>query len=261
VADERIVAAWARARAGVGLPPRAGFPFAIRSDVPFGAGLGSSAALGVALVRAAAREAGVALPLDGIAALATGIEDLFHGRSSGLDPAVVAHEAPVLWRSGKGCDVLAWAPVDRDLVVAIAPGSRRTSDAVARVSAFAARFPRRFYRMTDEAATITASAAAALAAGRSPEGESLARNHDLLAELGLSSPAIEEVLAAMIGAGATGGKLSGAGLSGAVIALAPARFGARIAEAARSAGALDAFVAGLAAPVAATGTSPTPGRP
>jgi mevalonate kinase len=64
-----------------------GRPFAVEiaGDLPVGMGLGSSAALAVALLRALAASAGETLRDDAAAARAHEIERLFHGTPSGVD--------------------------------------------------------------------------------------------------------------------------------------------------------------------------------
>lgn len=67
----------------------------IQSQIPVGAGLGSSAAVCVAIARLVlwktGSDLGVWIPL------ATFLEDIFHGKSSGMDVSVIAHAHPVLF--------------------------------------------------------------------------------------------------------------------------------------------------------------------
>jgi mevalonate kinase len=59
-------------------------------------------------------------------------------------------------------------------------------------------------------------------AGRPAElGTLMSRNHALLQEIGVSSPALDALVQAALEAGAWGAKLSGAGLGGTMLALAP----------------------------------------
>lgn len=58
-----IETAWQQARQIVDLPPIPGFPFQLRSSIPQGAGFGSSAALCLSLLQAAADEAQCVLSL------------------------------------------------------------------------------------------------------------------------------------------------------------------------------------------------------
>lgn len=67
----------------------------IQSQIPIGAGLGSSAALSVAVARLAIWKANASE--DQWIPLATHLEDVFHGRSSGMDVNVIAYAQPILY--------------------------------------------------------------------------------------------------------------------------------------------------------------------
>lgn len=83
-----------------GLPHGLGdWEIRVESEIPTRAGLGSSAALSVALVRFAS-EAGAHFPDTFSAALA--LENLFHGRSSGIDVAASLSDGPIRFRRGEG---------------------------------------------------------------------------------------------------------------------------------------------------------------
>lgn len=84
------------------------FHFSVASDIPTSAGLGSSAALSVAIARFL-REQGLR---ESEFALALRMENLFHGKSSGLDIAAVLHEGPILFRRGFAAVTVptAWRP-------------------------------------------------------------------------------------------------------------------------------------------------------
>jgi mevalonate kinase len=67
----------------------------IQSQIPIGAGLGSSAALSVAVARLALWKANASE--DRWIPLATHLEDVFHGRSSGMDVNAIAYAQPILY--------------------------------------------------------------------------------------------------------------------------------------------------------------------
>ena len=75
------------------------FPFEInfKSNSLMGAGLGSSAALSVALIRLLGSRAGRRMTDSQVARLANYLERRFHGNPSGLDTAVVACGTPILF--------------------------------------------------------------------------------------------------------------------------------------------------------------------
>ena len=79
------------------------FPFEInfRSNSLMGAGLGSSAALSVALIRLLSNWVGRQMSDSQVARLANYLELRFHGNPSGLDTAVVACRAPILFQKDR----------------------------------------------------------------------------------------------------------------------------------------------------------------
>lgn len=81
----------------------------VRSEIPIGAGFGSSAAIAVAVVRACLEAAGVAPSLDRIDRIALDVERRQHGLPSGVDSATVARGG-ILWVERRGGD-LALKPV------------------------------------------------------------------------------------------------------------------------------------------------------
>jgi mevalonate kinase len=72
----------------------------ISSDIPIGAGLGSSAALCVAIARLAIWRSGA--DLSRWIPLATHLEDVFHGKSSGMDVNAIAIGKPILFSMVEG---------------------------------------------------------------------------------------------------------------------------------------------------------------
>ncbi len=224
--DDRLEAAWNRAREAAGLAAGRGFPFEVRSTIPRGAGLGSSAALSVELVRAAFAEAGRDVTAAALIRAATEVEAVFHGRSSGLDPAAALLGRPVLREASGDLRPVSWRLESFDLLLALAPGARRTDEAVARSRAFAVGHPDRFAALLEEAAGLVREVATLLSGGTGPGaaarlGARLTRNHAMLVEIGVSTPGLDGLVAAARSAGALGAKLCGAGLGGVVLAAVP----------------------------------------
>jgi len=74
--------------------------------------------------------------------------------------------------------------------------------------------------LLDEIGNVTARAGIALGAGNLREvGELMYRNHELLAGLGVSTPALDDAVDRLRDKGALGAKLTGSGGGGAVVAL------------------------------------------
>lgn len=73
--------------------------FHLYNDIPIGVGMGASAALSVAMARWF--NAQNLLSDDSVSSFAQNLENLFHGKSSGLDIAGVAAEAGIYFQQGK----------------------------------------------------------------------------------------------------------------------------------------------------------------
>jgi len=196
----------------------------VRSELPAGVGLGSSAALAVAVLRALAAAAGRTLARDEELALGRRLEAIFHGQSSGIDPAAAA--------LGGGCfrfvrgepplitPLAAGAPLP--LVVAFGERPRRTGAAVGALRARWEAERTRHERLFDEIAAVVEAGAHAVRAGDlAALGRCFDENQALLAVLGVSAPEVEALARAARRAGALGAKLTGGGAGGAVVALAP----------------------------------------
>lgn len=223
----------------------------VQSDVPMGAGLGSSAALGVGLVRALGALARRPLAAAQAAALAAEIDCVFHGQASGVDVAAVA-SGGVIWFERFGepqCAPIALAQ-PLELVVGSSGEPRSTAGPVARLRARREAQPRIYDATFRLAGELVRAGRDALVRG---DAEALGATMDALQGVlngfGVSTPTLERMIHAARSAGALGAKLTGAGGGGAMIALAPGRT-AEVAAALRAEG-FDAFAATIGRAAAA----------
>jgi mevalonate kinase len=206
--------------AAVGIAPR--FVVRVRSELPLGAGLGSSAALGVALARAVSEHAGRDCPDDRAAELALGFETFFHGAPSGVDPAVCARGGAILFRRGSPPEVSV-VRLSRPIALAIALTGilRGTRSTVLPLSQRRAERPDLYEPMLAFLGDLSRGGAEALVRGDLADlGVRFDAAHGLLVALGVSCPELDGAVAALRRAGALGAKLTGAGGGGAAIGLA-----------------------------------------
>jgi len=199
--------------------PSEGLGVTLRSTLPVGRGMGSSAALAVALVRAWARWQGRSLDLDEIHQAGFQVERVFHGNPSGVDHAVSARGGAVCyWRRPPGPEIRAVPVAPLPLVVL---DTGRAGDTGVQVAGVASRRP----GVDPLLAAIGALALAqlpALAQGDLPSlGAAMRENHRLLQGIGVSTPALDALVALALAHGALGAKLAGAGGGGVVVALVP----------------------------------------
>jgi hydroxymethylglutaryl-CoA reductase len=210
--------AFKRAAELTGLDP-AGIAASAAADLPVGVGLGSSAALSVALVRALAKFAGQSLSDAAVCARAFEIEKIFHGFPSGVDNSVVTYGGLIVFRRGDTVRPLAAArPIP--LVIAIGRAPRETQQAVRGLREQWEASPALYEPLFDEIDHLGGRAERAIAVGDlSTLGVLMNANHRLLQRLGVSTGELDEMVALAREAGALGAKLTGGGGGGAVICL------------------------------------------
>ncbi|MER7578028.1 mevalonate kinase [Streptomyces sp. NPDC126514] len=247
-ADTRLRDALATAAAFFGLDPRR-ITIRTRSQLAIGAGLGSSAALSVALVRALADLCGTASEGTQLLQAATDVEHAFHGRSSGLDIHAVASGGLIWYEPGPNPQASPLAvPEPFDLVVAMS-GQRRSTAAPVRALAPAGGSAAAMARL----GARSRQARTALISGETEAlGRAMNGAHEELIALGVSTPVLDRMVTLARAAGAVGAKLTGAGHGGAVIALAPTHT-RQVLAALRTAG-FDTFL--LRVPTAAVDGAP-----
>lgn len=209
------------------------------------AGLGSSAALAVALLRARDRLLGVRMPARPSRAMleeAIAIENVAHGTSSGLDPAICLWDQPIYFqRAPERPARIRPARIGRPvrLIVGSAGTHGGTRGAVGGIAELNREAPRLVGAMTRALGALSRAGAAALEAGDLIlAGRAMDLAHGLLSGFGLVSERVEHAVRLAREHGALGAKMSGAGgRGGALIALAgDSRRAARIQRALTAAG-------------------------
>ncbi len=196
-------------------------PLLVTAEValPAGAGLGCSAALGVAVIRALDAATGRSATDAEIAERALGWERVFHGNPSGLDNTMAAHGGVACYRRGEPLESL---DVRRPLrlVIGDSDESSSTRTMVESVARQRERDWARFDTNLDAIATLVTNARLALEAGDTHAlGQLMDLNQALLSAWMLSTSALEDMCRAAREAGAAGAKLTGAGGGGCMIAL------------------------------------------
>ena len=206
--------------------PDAGFDITVRSDIPLGAGLGSSAAVVVAGIDAATRALGEPLDRRELAERAYRAEfEVQDGQASRADTFCSTMGGAVRV-AGDDCE-----PIDAPnlpFVVGFDGGAGDTGELVAGVREL--RAEHEFAADTVESIGDLVRTGEALLAEADPEsdpdpallaelGELMDFNHGLLAALGVSARSLDAMVWAARDAGAHGAKLTGAGGGGCIVAL------------------------------------------
>ncbi|WP_435318316.1 mevalonate kinase [Haloarchaeobius sp. TZWSO28] len=206
--------------------PGAGFDVTIESDIPLGAGLGSSAAVVVASIAAATSELGVELDPREVAERAYQVElDVQDGQASRADTFCSAMGGAVRVE-GDDCRTID-AP-DLPFVIGFDGGSGDTGKLVAGVRElreqydFAADTVAAIGDVVREGETLLAESqggATVEDAVLTELGQLMNFDHGLLEALGVSSRSLDDMVWTAREAGAHGAKLTGAGGGGCIVAL------------------------------------------
>ena len=219
----------------------------ITSTIPVASGLGSGAAVSVAIIRALSSFLGQPLPDEHVSALAYEVEKLHHGIPSGIDNTVVTYAKPVYFvktfpspsRRGVGCEVETLhvgAPFT--IVIGDTGLSAPTKETVSDVHKLWEADQPRWEKVFDAVGEIVQEARRAIETGDIPAlGPLMDDNHKLLQEMTVSCPELDRLVEASRKSGALGAKLSGGGRGGNMIALVEAKNAPALAEALISAGA------------------------
>lgn len=220
--------------------PFDGLSIRVEGMIPAGRGLGSSAAVAAAISGALAKSYGVALDGDTAFEFVQAAEREAHGNPSGLDARAVITNTPIFFRAGN-VDRL---PINLDAVFVIGDTgvSAQTRSAVAAVADLLRTEPQRVGAAFALINTHTETAVEDLAAGRAAVlGKRMNSVHEQLRELGVSTSTVDALVEASLTAGAFGAKLTGGGLGGCVLALAPRDRAVGVADALRRNGAVSAW--------------------
>jgi mevalonate kinase len=219
-ANEGLERAVARACELLGFE-RGSFAIDVAGDLPIAMGLGSSAALAVALVRALAASGGEELADAAVARHAHEIERLFHGTPSGVDGTAATYGG-VLWFEAGPPSRHERVALARPLVllVLLSRTPHSTARTVGGLRERAAAAPEVFAPVFAAIGALVRSARGALERGEAKLlGDLMTMNHGLLRALGVSTAELDALVDAALACGALGAKLTGAGGGGAVIAL------------------------------------------
>jgi len=200
-----------------------GLRITIRSEIPIGRGMGSSAALSVSLVRALADLAGRTATLDECRERGMLVERGFHGNPSGVDHTVSAMGGAIHFRNAESTQPPILTSISLPPLRWVVLDSGSSGDTAQMVQKVRSRVPHN-ESILQSIGTITERIAQSLPLGDAKQlGSLLFRNHELLQELGVSTPVLDDLVDFARQNGALGAKLAGAGGGGVVLALVEAQ--------------------------------------
>jgi mevalonate kinase len=190
------------------------------SEIPIAAGLGSGAAISVALIKALSSFLGMTLEAETVSNIAYQTEIYYHGTPSGIDNSVIAHEKPMWYIKGFPFEPIK-ITVPLTFVIADSGIKSETGSVVGDVRQKRDADPVFFNNCFEKIGKITKSGRKALEAGHLEKlGRLMNENHELLKQITVSNDKLDHLVESALKCGALGAKLSGAGRGGNMIALA-----------------------------------------
>ncbi len=221
---------------------KGGIAINISSTIPIASGLGSGAAVSVALIRALAAFFSLSLTNNQINEMVYEAEKIHHGTPSGIDNTVITFNQPVYFIKGQPIETFA---VGKPFTIVIGDTGvpAPTKESVSDVRKLWLRDNNKYENIFDEIGQISLIARRSIQSGK-PEllGELMNENHALLQQLTVSSPELDTLVFAAREAGALGAKLSGGGRGGNMIALAKQAEAKQVAESLIKAGAKNTII-------------------
>jgi mevalonate kinase len=214
----------------------------LTSTIPISSGLGSGAAVSVAIIRALAGYLGRPLPGEIISRITFEIEKIHHGTPSGIDNTVVTYARPVYFVKQEPIEIF---HIAQPLTIVIGDTGIRspTKETVGNVRVAWQAEPKRYQRIFSNIGNIVQQARHAIEGGHLEQlGPLMDKNHVLLQDLDVSSPELDRLVTSARQAGAFGAKLSGGGRGGNMIALVPEAEAENIALTISSNGAVNTII-------------------
>ncbi|MGI9323506.1 MAG: mevalonate kinase [Pseudomonadales bacterium] len=198
------------------------FSIHVRPNIPAAMGLGGSAAIAVAIIKAVSKHFSLDLQQEDINRLAFQCEKAAHGTPSGIDNTIATYGAPIVYQAGEKprLDSLT-IPKELNLVLGVSDRPSLTVDMVSGVRDRWRKNGELYDHLFENFARVAEQGIAALEAGDYRSlGHMMTINHGLLSAIQVSSPELDRMVQIVRDNGALGAKLTGSGGGGSIVALA-----------------------------------------
>ncbi|HLR02245.1 MAG TPA: mevalonate kinase [Virgibacillus sp.] len=192
----------------------------IKSSIPPGKGLGSSASVAIAVIRSLFSYSEQAYTENDILSLANVSETYAHGAPSGIDPLTITSGSPVWYTKSEGpCFIK--PHTDFYFIVADSGRTADTRSAIESVAKLLKAAPKKIQSKIERIGKLTHQAKSALEkTGKQLLGTLLNEAQKELEALGVSDAGLNRLIYMARQEGALGAKLTGGGNGGCIIALA-----------------------------------------
>lgn len=226
----------------IGAPTDPAIHIDIQSIIPAERGMGSSAAVAVAVARALFSYYEKPLTDSELWDIVQSSEKIAHGNPSGIDAATTSGKSPIFFTKGAPIETL-HLQIKAYLVVGDTGVTGNTLEAIKDVADLLAKKPEAI-QLVEELGSLARQAKEDLATDQAELlGSKMNQAHLLLQELGVSDSSLDKFVSLAQQAGALGAKLTGGGRGGCMIALTRTQADAQtIAQALTAAGAQQTWI-------------------
>lgn len=192
----------------------------IKSSIPPGKGLGSSASVAIAIIKSLFTYSNEKYTDDQILQLANISETYAHGAPSGIDPLTITSQSPIWYRKEQPIDYITPSG-EFHFVVADSGRMADTRTAINTVTNMLKLAPRKIQSKIEKIGEITYHAREALEhSGKQILGTLLNEAQKELKAIGVSDTGLNKLIEFALSEDALGAKLTGGGNGGCIIALA-----------------------------------------
>ncbi|HEL2553839.1 TPA: mevalonate kinase [Streptococcus suis] len=203
----------------IGAPTDPAIHIEISSTIPAERGMGSSAAVAVAVARALFAYYKKELTDSELWDIVQSSEKIAHGNPSGIDATTTSGKSPVFFIKHQPIEPFELT-LHAHLVVADTGVTGNTLEAISDVADLLEKKPEAI-KLVEELGNLTRQAKEDLATDQAELlGSRMNQAHALLQELGVSDPSLDKLVSLAQENGALGAKLTGGGRGGCMIALA-----------------------------------------
>lgn len=202
----------------IGAPTDPAIHIQISSTIPAERGMGSSAAVAVAVARALFAYYQKELTDSELWDIVQSSEKIAHGNPSGIDAATTSGKSPIYFVKNQPIQPLS-LNLQAYLVVADTGVTGNTLETILDVATLLENEPKAVH-LVEELGSLTQAAREDLAHDQAELlGQKMSRAHVLLQKLGVSDPSLDKLVSLAQSHGALGAKLTGGGRGGCMIAL------------------------------------------
>lgn len=196
-----------------------GIEIKIESEIPYGVGLGSSAALSVAAVAAIYGLVNRYRKKNEILELAIETEKIIHRNSSGADCVISTYGGLMYYQKNSNVRQLEYSK-KLNFIIINTGLKHSTAELVSIVERFRQNNFATFIKLSNKVTNICKNAIEALKEGNTLKlGKLMNENQILLEQIGVSNKEINKIIETSLNYGAIGSKLTGAGGGGCILSI------------------------------------------